>query len=904
MINNYISYFSKCYQADNRDFSISNFFSSKYESQYIIKKEEELVNRKLPIQFIPTKNAEKIVQTLTLFKNDKELFYCTLFCLGKRKNFQKKTTSVAAPLFYYKASVIEKEGDYFIKINDHSERHLNVGFLKTLDFSTSFDLFHREAEDILNNYDAVSFEFLSVFKRLCQKHINNLNFDTLLFPKLKTQTALKNALKDIEKEEDFNVASASGVFISSKADNINAVVNELNSLKKNNSFSKALTSFFSTEKEAISKLKTTLNSFALLNQAQEQIVFNANKFSKSVIYGPPGTGKTYTIAAIAKDYVSKGKSVLIATKTTQALEVIEQKLEASGLDQFYIKIGGNYYRRKLLSRLRRIANNFYGKHYDKAQLEYLNNQKKRYTSKLDVIKHAFSEKIEKENKRVDKKFSERFFERISNSMDIKWLRKYEDEEWDIIDQYFKVLDSSVYNNEFYLQQKIIHLIVDYAAEERLELINLINTFETDEKSLKTEYLKSISARHLTHLLPIWLVKIDKVSEGLPLKKDLFDIAIIDEATQCDIASSLPILQRAKKVVVAGDTNQLRHISFLSTVQMLSFQKEFGLKNDSRFNYRNKSLLDFTLEHIPESRQIVLLDEHYRSLPDIISFSNKMFYNNSLRIMTQTPKNNDKKSVFVKHINGTQLNNGVNEEEAKSILDYILGILKNEESLTKKQATSIGILSPFRQQTDFLAKMIKKEIGLNLIKKHRIRLGTPYHFQGEERDMMLISMTIDNNSHYASLNYLDKEDIFNVAITRARHKQIIYLSSDIEKLKPESLLRQYISSININEINSHKKEDWEDIFNREICQYLSKLEVKIYNAYNIAGLEIDILIEKNENYLGIDLIGYPGVFKEAFPLERYKILQRVGVEIIPVSYISWKYQKDLVTKKISQKIKKL
>ena len=74
------------------------------------------------------------------------------------------------------------------------------------------------------------------------------------------------------------------------------------------------------------------------------------------------------------------------------------------------------------------------------------------------------------------------------------------------------------------------------------------------------------------------------------------------------------------------------------------------------------------------------------------------------------------------------------------------------------------------------------------------------------------------------------------------------------------------------------------------------------GYTIAGLSIDILVEYEGRYIGIDLIGYPGDFQEAFSIERYKILNRVGITVFPLSYISWKYYKAETILTLGKRIK--
>lgn len=898
MINNYISYFTDCYRADNREFTIANIFSTKFECQYIIKGEEELINDVYPIQYLPEKAANSILQSLAMFKNDKELLYGSLFCLGKRKSFGKRKTSIVAPLFYYKASIVEKEGDYFIQLDSNS-RALNIGFLKTLVYITSFNEFYSELEELLSVYLTVDFGFISVFKRLLDKHVENLTEDLLLFPKLKTQSFVKKELTKITEEEQFKLVSASGVFISSKANNINGVVNELALLKKATSYSTAIQQFFSEELEE-KKAKLMPNKIqVLLNTAQEQVVKNAFQYNKSVIIGPPGTGKTYTISAIAQDYVSQGKSVLIVTKTSQALDVIQDKLQDFQLSKFIVKVGGKYYKRGIRSHLNKIANGYFYKYYQSENFNNLQITKKALNKKLLKFEESFSEKIKAEKERVNKINSNNAFTRVVNELDIKWWRKTEEEEWNLIDNFFKDLNRFEKVSDDCLFYSLVNRLDSFFNDGRIELIKLINTFSSLEKAEKAQALQEVNAKYLVDALPIWLVKIDEVSEGLPMEKELFDLVIVDEATQCDIASCLPIFQRAKKVVVAGDTNQLRHISFLATAQLNSFQKKHQLSLDGRFNYRKKSLLDFTLELTPSNEQVVLLDEHYRSLPDIISFSNKMFYNEALRVMTATPKNKGKQSVFVEQINGEHAENGINEKEAIAVLKKVKQIIESEKDLSDKQATSIGVLSPFRNQTDYLANKIKNELDVKTINKHNVRLGTPYHFQGEERDVMLLSMVVDNHSHPASLHHLNKDDVFNVAITRARHKQLVYLSIDKQAIKPESLLRRYIE--NTLDVPEAVNVAYHDEFSEAVTHYLEHIGCHVHVAYSIAGLTLDLLVEYKGKYIGIDLIGYPGDFEEAFSIERYKILSRVGISVFPISYISWEYQREELKGKLKSRI---
>jgi superfamily I DNA and/or RNA helicase len=114
---------------------------------------------------------------------------------------------------------------------------------------------------------------------------------------------------------------------------------------------------------------------------------------------------------------------------------------------------------------------------------------------------------------------------------------------------------------------------------------------------------------------------------------LFDVAIIDEASQCDIASCFPILFRAKRAVIVGDDKQLPHLSFLEKAKEQSFLSQYEIpdKYQLMWRFRTNSMFDLANYY---STSPVLLDEHFRSLYPIIEFSNREFYGSRLRIMTK------------------------------------------------------------------------------------------------------------------------------------------------------------------------------------------------------------------------------------------------------------------------------
>ena len=115
----------------------------------------------------------------------------------------------------------------------------------------------------------------------------------------------------------------------------------------------------------------------------------------------------------------------------------------------------------------------------------------------------------------------------------------------------------------------------------------------NRKRLQTNILEEEDFRPLLEAFPCWCVTTYAVSDSLPLKPGMFDVAIIDEASQCDIASCFPILFRAKRAVIVGDDKQLPHLSFLEKAKEQSFLSQYGIpdKYQLMWRFRTNSMFD-------------------------------------------------------------------------------------------------------------------------------------------------------------------------------------------------------------------------------------------------------------------------------------------------------------------------
>lgn len=413
----------------------------------------------------------------------------------------------------------------------------------------------------------------------------------------------------------------------------------------------------------------------------------------------------------------------------------------------------------------------------------------------------------------------------------------------------------------------------------------------NRKRLQTNILEEEDFKPLLEAFPCWCVTTYAVSDSLPLKPGMFDVAIIDEASQCDIASCFPILFRAKKAVIVGDDKQLPHLSFLEKAKEQSFLSQYGIpdKYQLMWRFRTNSMFDLADYY---SMNSVMLDEHFRSLPPIINFSNHEFYNDRIRVMRKD-FNSEQVLELVQVTDGkVDFDATRNLPEIEAVVKKLHEIVIEDERKNPDKPVSIGIISPFRAQVEQLKVSVSKVLSDHMIRKHQIEIGTAHTFQGDERDIMLISWAFADNSFTQSLTFLQKANLFNVAITRGRNKVINFISRNPYEL-PEGHFRNYISFLqeyqnrqqallsgDIDE-NSYKNN-----LEREVAEQIRNLEHRVQAGVDIAGLNVDLLID-DKFVIEIDGVD-DNVTDRILNMKKQAIIERCGFKVKRITYREWQY----------------
>lgn len=427
--------------------------------------------------------------------------------------------------------------------------------------------------------------------------------------------------------------------------------------------------------------------------------------------------------------------------------------------------------------------------------------------------------------------------------------------------------------------------------KRQRLIVHTKSLVERKKNLQNRLLEGEDFKPLMEAFPCWCVTTYAISGSLPMKPGLFDVAIIDEASQCDIASCFPILYRAKRAVIVGDDKQLPHLSFLEKAKEQSFLSQYSIpdKYQLMWRFRTNSMFDLANYY---SMNPVLLDEHFRSLPPVINFSNMEFYGDRMRVMRRN-------APSIKALELIQVEDGKvdfdatrNLPEVEALVGKLQELIIEDERKNGDNPVSIGIISPFRAQVEQLKVSVARVLSEHMIRKHRIEIGTAHTFQGDERDIILMSWAFAPNSFPQSLTFLQKPNLFNVAITRARYKMINFISKNPREF-PDGLLRSYLSYVQEYEhkqklIEEDKIDEniYKNNFEREVAQTIRDLGHEVRAGVDIAGFSVDLLVNDK---IAIEIDGVEDSKKlSATNLKKQAILERSGFKINRITFREWQY----------------
>lgn len=349
------------------------------------------------------------------------------------------------------------------------------------------------------------------------------------------------------------------------------------------------------------------------------------------------------------------------------------------------------------------------------------------------------------------------------------------------------------------------------------------------------------------MFPVWGVTNLSARGNLPLQPGLFDLVVIDEASQCDIPSAIPLLFRAKRALIIGDPKQLIHVTSLRGPADDALATRAGLTDEDmiQFSYSRNSLFGLAATRVHEAP--LFLDQHFRSRLAIIAFSNDHFYGSRLSILTDERSARqlgpavqwvDVPGRFARGPTGRSV---VNAPEVAAVAEEIER-LAQELDLS---SNTIGVVTPFRAH----AEAIKERVGGSIPElAGSLTVASAHRFQGDERDVIIFSPAVSDHMPEYHWRFASDPNLVNVAITRARVRLVVVGDRDACLSRPSVLkeLARYIEAVEARGFQSPCE--------LELYEGLVAEGIPVRVGYEVGAWRLDLAVIDGERKLDIEVDG--------------------------------------------------
>ena len=403
-------------------------------------------------------------------------------------------------------------------------------------------------------------------------------------------------------------------------------------------------------------------------------------------------------------------------------------------------------------------------------------------------------------------------------------------------------------------------------------------------------------------IPAWIMPIYRVAETVRPGIDAFDVVIVDEASQSG-PEALFLQYLAKKIVVVGDDKQIspeavgiarEDVELLRQRNITDIPHSDSLGVDSSF---------FTQAQIRYGGQI-RLREHFRCMPEIIQFSNNLCYTSEPLIPLRQFGGGRLEPVRTSYVaDGFQKGSSprvTNPVEAEAIVSAIETCCNSSEYSRK----TIGVISLLgADQAKLIERLLLQRIGPEEIERRQLICGDAYTFQGDERDVIFLSLVSapGENRRIGVLASEKDKRRFNVAASRARDQMWLFHSASLNDLSPACLrhrlleycLNPHVESSGVENLSLFDLEQvardsnrsltkppapFDSWFELDVFLRISRRGYRVVPQYSIAGYFIDLMVEGMKGRLAVECHGdhWHGPERYEQDASRQRMLERCGL----------------------------
>ena len=671
-----------------------------------------------------------------------------------------------------------------------------------------------------------------------------------------------------------------------------------------------------------------------------------NKFNDNSILTKAFLYKKYEHSFMA--YLTEGFSELVLVDLRSDLKKLIKVV-----DEYNNKNGFN---RLFKGKVKKEAYNFIDKYFkvkkhryykvlltDKLDVSYLDdyynfNSSKAIFNSLDKLDKLYLDALIKVVKYYNNNYSLANKE-LLNYIFYKIIKDYENNNLELINDcknyqaLVNKLDSLLNEKKELVKKEVTNILSKNIKEYIFASANfndLNHNALSEKKRFSVERFFNKYYYELYNGIKIWLMTPEVVSSLFPLFESLFDLVIFDEASQLYVEKSIPSLFRGKKIVIAGDSKQLRPSSLGSG----RLEYDFDEYDEDNIALEEESLLNLAKYKVMPP---VVLNFHYRSrYQELISFSNYAFYDDNLYISPNVSISSFK-PIEVFKVDGKWINRQ-NVVEAKKVIELLKQIFK-----TRLHNETIGIITFNSQQRDLIYDMIdeecmhdgefQKNVEVEFARKLDgedigLFVKNIENVQGDERDIIIFSIGYAKNEdgkfihNFGWLNQKGGENRLNVAITRAKEHIFIVTSIRPTDLKIDKtinmgpfMLKKYLEyCFSVSEADFKKAkntlyslheeflvESYKSSFMLDVYKEISKHGFNIKYNVGIGKYSIDVAILQNDKFiLGLDfdtsLVRLETNYRER-DYFRIKYLEARSWHIYRIFVMLWWKNKDEVIKDI-------
>lgn len=395
-------------------------------------------------------------------------------------------------------------------------------------------------------------------------------------------------------------------------------------------------------------------------------------------------------------------------------------------------------------------------------------------------------------------------------------------------------------------------------------------------------------------IPCWIMSHLQVSETMPATLGLFDLVIVDEASQSSI-EAIPVLMRAKKILIVGDNKQVSPSNVGLSVDQINVMRSKYLIDQPHKHFLTPDMSLYDIGSAIYDSNVMLL-EHFRCHPDIIEYSNNNYYGGRIKPMriSKNSERFDPPLVSIYVADGKRETKGgkhINHQEAMAVIKEMKCLFADPFCYGK----TIGVVSLLGSvQAEYIQTLALDTFGAIKLSEVRFACGEASAFQGAEKDIVFLSLVADSEN-CAPLSRLAHEQRFNVAASRAKERMYLIHSVNIADLSGKDLRVPLLTHFTAGVIKPTNLEFEELLrqcrtsFEIDICRRFHDDGYKIWPHKKIGSSTVDFVIEDGDSRVIIECDGDTEEFDLANWTKlanKQRDLERAGWDVIRVFASIW------------------